>query len=188
MTLLLLALGLSLDAFAAALSHGAGAPSNAGLTAALRIGLAFGAAQAVMPLFGWALGLAFASVIQDVDHWIAFVLLVLIGAHMIRESVTGSDRAAQRHTAPTRGWALLGAAVATSIDAAAAGVTLAFLEQPILLACGVIGAVTLVLSAAGVLIGRVAGLLAGRHAQMLGGVVLIGVGARILVGHTLFGE
>lgn len=188
MTLLLLALGLSLDAFAAALSHGAGAPSNTGPGAALRIGLAFGAAQAVMPLFGWGLGLAFASVIQDVDHWIAFVLLALIGVHMIREALAGADHAAQHRAAPTRGWTLAGAAVATSIDAAAAGVTLAFLEQPILLACGVIGAVTLVLSAVGVLIGRVAGLLAGRNAQILGGVVLIGIGARILIGHTLFGE
>ena len=177
-----------MDAFAAALSHGAGAPSSVRPIAALRVGLAFGVAQAIMPLLGWALGVAFASVIQDVDHWIAFVLLVLIGVHMVREAAGSEDQSPSSGGAPARGWTLLGAAVATSIDAAAAGVTLALLEQPILLACSVIGIVTLVLSTAGVLIGRIAGLLAGRRAQMLGGLVLIGIGLRILIGHVFFGE
>jgi manganese efflux pump family protein len=183
-TLLLLAVALSMDAFAAALSHGAAARSRPGASEALRVGLAFGSAQALMPLLGWALGIAFISIIRDVDHWVAFVLLGLIGGRMVREGLRADNAA----SAPRSGkWALLTAAIATSIDAAAAGVTLPVLDQPILLACAVIGAVTLILSTTGVFIGKIAGALIGRRAEVLGGLVLIGIGAKILVEHVYFG-
>lgn len=187
MTLFLLALGLSMDAFAAAISRGASARPRPDASAALRVGLAFGLAQGLMPLVGWTLGLAFASFIRDVDHWIAFVLLVLIGVHMLREGLSRHGEPADASLSPQGGWALLGAAVATSVDAAAAGVTFVLLEQPVLLACAVIGLVTLVLSAIGVLIGRMAGALAGRRAQALGGLVLVGIGLKILIEHLFFG-
>lgn len=119
-TLLLLALALSMDAFAAALSQGAVAQPHPRVRGALRVGLAFGLAQAIMPLIGWGLGLAFASIIREVDHWIAFVLLVLIGGRMIYAGVnTKPDKSDKVSTAT--GWALFTAAVATSVDAAAAG-------------------------------------------------------------------
>lgn len=183
-TLLLLALALSMDSFAAAMSKGAAArpwPSTGG---ALLIGAAFGGAQAVMPMVGWALGLAFALFLREIDHWVAFVVLGILGARMIRQGLAKED-----DTVPVplaTGSPLFGAAIATSIDAAAAGVTLAFLKQPILFACAIIGTVTLLISVAGVFLGAVAGSLIGRRAEILGGLVLIALGTKILVEHLWF--
>ena len=181
-TLILLALALSMDAFAASLSQGAAARASATLAGALRIGAAFGSAQAIMPLLGWALGLAFASVIRNMDHWIAFVLLAAIGGRMMHGGLaTGVD---DNNSMPLiTGWALAGIAVATSIDAAAAGVTIAFLQQPVLVTCAVIGTVTFLLSSAGVLLGGTLGTVVGKRAELLGGIVLIGLGCKILVEH-----
>jgi putative Mn2+ efflux pump MntP len=185
-TLFVLAIALAMDAFAAALGRGAAGRGHAGVAEALRVGLTFGAAQALMPLLGWALGVAFIGVIRDIDHWIAFVLLAFIGARMVRAGLRAADVAA-----PADGragtWALVPAALATSIDAAAAGVTLPVLAQPVLLACAVIGAVTCALSTAGVLLGAAAGAFLGRRAEVVGGVVLIGIGAKILIEHLYFG-
>ena len=181
-TVILLALALSMDAFAASLSQGAASRPSATLTGALRIGAAFGSAQAFMPLLGWALGLAFASVIRNMDHWIAFVLLAAIGGRMMHAGLaTGVD---DNNSMPLiTGWALAGIAVATSIDAAAAGVTIAFLQQPVLVTCAVIGTVTFLLSSAGVLLGGTLGTVVGKRAELLGGIVLIGLGCKILVEH-----
>ena len=188
MTLFLLALGLSMDAFAAAIGQGAAARPQPGPAGALLVGLAFGAAQAIMPLLGWALGTAFESVIASVDHWIAFAMLVAIGAHMIHSARAAGHRpAAPVSAALAAGWPLLTASVATSVDAGAAGVTLALLDQPMAAACATIGLVTLVMSTAGVLIGKAAGALAGQRAEALGGVVLIGIGTKILIEHLFFG-
>ena len=186
MTVILLALALSMDAFAAALSQGAAARPSATLVGALRIGAAFGSAQAIMPLLGWALGLAFASMIRDMDHWIAFVLLAAIGGRMVHAALaSGID---DNGSMPfITGWALAGAAVATSIDAAAAGVTIAFLRQPVLVTCAVIGTVTFLLSIAGVLLGGALGSVVGKRAELLGGLVLIGLGCKILIEHQFLG-
>lgn len=181
--LVALALALAADAFAVALCQGAAARS--GMRGALRIGAAFGAAQALMPLLGWAAGVAFASAIRDVDHWIAFVLLALLGARTLREGLSAE---AGCDAAPSlSGWALLGAAMATSIDAAAAGVTLPTLGAPVLVACAVIGGVTLLLCAGGVLLGAAGGARLGKRAEVLGGVALILIGTKILVEHIFFG-
>ena len=182
--LLALALALAADAFAVALCQGARA--HGGVRGALRIGVAFGAAQALMPLLGWGAGVAFAAAIRDFDHWIAFALLGLLGARTLREGL--SDGPAVCEVAPSlAGWALLGAAMATSIDAAAAGVTLPTLDAPVLLACAVIGAVTWVLCTGGVLLGAAGGARLGKRAEVLGGVALILIGTKILVEHIFFG-
>jgi putative Mn2+ efflux pump MntP len=180
-TIFLLALALSMDAFAASLSQGAAArPATVGV--ALRIGAAFGSAQAVMPLLGWGLGVTFAPLMRDVDHWIAFVLLTAIGVHMVHAGLA-ADADSKPSVTRLGGWALAGLAIATSIDAAAAGVTIPLLAQPVLATCAVIGIVTFFLSCAGVLLGGALGSVAGRRAEILGGLVLIGLGCKILIEH-----
>ncbi|HYD13342.1 MAG TPA: manganese efflux pump MntP family protein [Allosphingosinicella sp.] len=178
--LALLALALAMDAFAAALAQGA---AGAGRGAALRIGAAFGFAQGVMPLLGWGLGLAFARVLQAVDHWLALILLSALGLKMLREAF-GDGEGAPRQLF---GWALFTCAIATSIDAAAAGLTLPALGVPILLAVAAIGATTAILSWGGVLAGRAAGARLGRYAGVAGGLILIGIGVKIFVEHQFLG-
>lgn len=186
-TIVLLAVALAMDAFAAAVAQGVSARPHPGAAKALRVGLAFGIAQALMPLAGWGLGLAFASIVREVDHWIAFVLLAFIGARMTLAGLRPQATVPEAASVPASGWGLLAPAIATSIDAAAAGVTLPMLGQPVLLACVIIGAVTFVLSAAGVLIGAVAGALVGQRAEVLGGLVLVGIGTKVLIEHLYFG-
>lgn len=182
-TLLVLAFALAADAFAVALCQGAAV--RPGWRGAARIGVAFGAAQALMPLVGWGLGVAFADAIRDVDHWVAFILLAILGAKTLKEGIT-PDEAGCDPTPSLSSWALLGAAVATSIDAAAAGITLPTLGAPILLACAVIGLVTLLLCAAGVFIGAASGARLGKKAEIAGGLALIAIGTKILVDHMFF--
>ncbi len=180
--LIALAIGLAMDAFAVSIAQGASArPGTAG---AIRIGAAFGLAQALMPLLGWGLGVAFAGVIRSVDHWVAFVLLGVLGAKMLREGLRGDDAT----PAPALiGWALLGAAVATSVDAAAAGITLPMIGAPIAVACAVIGIVTAGLCVVGVMIGAASGARLGKIAEVIGGLLLIGIGGEILIDHLFFG-
>ncbi len=180
-SLLALSLGLAMDAFAVSVAQGAAAGrGNAG---AFKIGAAFGAAQGLMPLIGWALGAAFEGAIRNVDHWIAFVLLGLLGAKMLREGLAGEEAS----PAPALlGWALLGAAIATSVDAAAAGITLPTIGAPVLIACATIGMVTGLLCIAGVRVGAAYGARLGKLAEMAGGTLLIFIGAKILIQHLFF--
>lgn len=182
--LVALAFALAADAFAVALCQGAAA--RAGLRGAVRIGAAFGAAQALMPLLGWAAGVAFASVIRNVDHWVAFGLLAVLGAKTLREGLSAEtdDCDASRSLS---GWALLGAAFATSIDAAAAGVTLPALGAPVAVVCAVIGVVTLVACTGGVFLGAAGGARLGKRAEIVGGLALIAIGTKILIEHVFFG-
>ncbi len=181
-SILALSLGLAMDAFAVSVAQGASArPGTAGT---LRIAGAFGVAQGLMPLIGWALGAAFESAIREVDHWVAFVLLGLLGARMLREGLAG---AAATPAPALIGWALLGAAVATSIDAAAAGITLPVIGAPVLIACAAIGLITAALCVAGVRIGAAYGARLGRLAEVAGGTLLILIGAKILIQHLFFG-
>jgi len=185
LTLFVLSLALAADAFAAAVCQGATATPRPGVGAALRVGAAFGAAQAVMPLVGWLLGAAAISIVREFDHWVAFVLLAGIGAKMLWEARQPSDCGPP---APMMtGWALGAAALATSIDAAAAGVTLPLIGLPVLVSAAVIGLVTLTLSTAGVAIGAAAGARIGRGATLAGGVVLILLGTKILFEHLAAG-
>lgn len=178
-TLLLLALALAMDAFAVSLAQGAS--SRPGVAGALRMGLAFGVAQAVMPLLGWGLGVAFAGLIEAVDHWIAFVLLGAIGLKMIHEGLAADEPDAP--TVALSGKALLLAAIATSIDAAAAGVTLPTIGLPVGISVATIGVVTAILCFIGTLLGARIGDRLGKVAEIGGGVVLVGLGCRILAQH-----
>ncbi len=177
-TLLLLAFALAMDAFCVAVAQGASA--RPGVGGAVRMALAFGLAQALMPLAGWGLGQAFAGVIERVDHWIAFALLAAIGGKMIHEAMDGDETPA----IPLSGAGLLTAALATSVDAAAAGITLPALGLPVGLSVTTIGMVTAGLCLVGALAGGAIGARAGRRAEVIGGLVLIGLGGRVLLQHT----
>ena len=150
---------------------------------AVIVGAWFGAFQALMPAIGWLLGSAFADMIEAVDHWIAFVLLALIGGNMIREALGHEEEDADPSLAPI---AMLLLAVATSIDALAVGVTFAFLRVAVVPAVTLIGVCTFAISAAGVKIGNVFGARYKSRAELLGGIVLVLIGLKILLDHLGF--
>lgn len=181
--LLLIGVGLSMDAFAVAVCQGLCMP-KLNLRHAAVIALFFGGFQALMPLAGWLLGAQFAGYIQHLDHWLAFVLLAFIGGKMLWESRSVETESASCAVAVTLDYRqLLGMAVATSIDALAVGVTFAFLEVEILPAVTVIGCTTFCLSLVGVAVGAFFGARFQRWAEMAGGLILILLGARILLEH-----
>lgn len=178
--LFLIAVGLSMDAFAVSICKGL-ATGKAKLSQMGVTGLYFGGFQAGMPLIGYLLGKNFESLIVQWDHWIAFVLLGLIGANMIRESCgCGDDDDVDADFSPK---AMLPMAVATSIDALAVGVTFAFLRVNIVPAVSFIGATTFLLSALGVKIGSIVGAKFKTISERLGGVILILMGLKILLEH-----
>lgn len=181
--LLVLALGLSMDAFAVSICKGLSVPKLQAKHC-LICGVYFGGFQALMPLIGWALGIRFQSMITNIDHWIAFVLLAVIGANMIKESFSKEEECPD---ASFGFKTMLTLAVATSIDALAVGVTFAFLDVSIVPAVLLIGATTFVCSAVGVRIGNVFGNRFQSKAEFLGGLVLIAIGLKILIEHLFFG-
>lgn len=181
--LLALALGLSMDAFAVSICKGLSVPKLQAKHC-LICGVYFGGFQALMPLIGWALGIRFQSMITNIDHWIAFVLLAVIGANMIKESFSKEEECPD---ASFGFKTMLTLAVATSIDALAVGVTFAFLNVSIVPAVLLIGATTFVCSAVGVKIGNVFGNRFQSKAEFLGGLVLIAIGLKILIEHLFFG-
>ena len=175
--LLLIAVGLSMDAFAVSVCKGL---SLRGLRPkhAVLVGLYFGGFQALMPVIGWLLGYRFERFITRFDHWIAFVLLTAIGVSMIRETKKAEEL---NDDLSFRTMLLL--AVATSIDALAVGITFAFLSVRILPAACLIGLTTFLLSALGVYIGHIFGLKYKAKAELAGGIILIGIGLKILLEH-----
>jgi manganese efflux pump family protein len=179
--LVLLALAMSTDAFAAAVGKGA-ALHKPRLREALRTGVVFGSIEALTPVVGWALGRAAAGYIAAWDHWVAFVLLGVLGLRMVRHGLAAPEPDVPKPDSHSLRLLML-TGLATSIDALAVGVGLAFLDVNILVAAAAIGMSTLVLATLGVLLGRVLGALAGQRAEVAGGLVLIGVGAAILVEH-----
>ena len=180
--LFLLAVGLSMDAFAVSVCKGLSV-ARVKKSNMLACGAYFGGFQALMPLLGYLLGARFQSMIEGVDHWIAFVLLCLIGINMIREA-SGDDDGALDDSFGVKTMLLL--AVATSIDALAVGVTFAFLRVDILPAVCFIGAVTFALSALGVKLGGVFGMKWKRRAEFAGGAILVLIGLKILIEHLFF--
>ena len=181
--LLVLALGLSMDAFAVSICKGLSVPKLQAKHC-LICGVYFGGFQALMPLIGWALGIRVQSMITNIDHWIAFVLLAVIGANMIKESFSKEEECPD---ASFGFKTMLTLAVATSIDALAVGVTFAFLDVSIVPAVLLIGATTFVCSTVGVKIGNVFGNRFQSKAEFLGGLVLIAIGLKILIEHLFFG-
>ncbi|HEY4316175.1 MAG TPA: manganese efflux pump MntP [Herbaspirillum sp.] len=180
--LIFLALAMSTDAFAAAIGKGA-AMHKPRFFHALRIGVLFGVIEAITPIIGWLIGSLASRWVAAWDHWIAFALLLVLGGHMIRAGMkTDPEEAVQ---APRNQSMLMLAltAVATSIDAMAVGVGLAFVNVSIVEAALLIGLATTVMVTAGVLLGRLLGSLIGKRAEIVGGLVLIGVGTTILYEH-----
>lgn len=177
--LIILAIGLAMDAFAVSVCKGLSVqkvkPCHLAIT-----GLYFGGFQALMPLIGYYLGINFSHLIERVDHWIAFVLLAIIGANMIKEAC---DKNQESMNCDFSFKSMLPLAVATSIDALAVGVTLAFLKVNIWVAILAIGSITFVLSAIGVYMGKVVGLRFKSKAELFGGIVLICIGLKILLEH-----
>lgn len=180
--LIILAIGLSMDAFAVSIGKGLSMKKN-DLKKAAIIGLYFGGFQAGMPLIGYFLGAQFQNKIASIDHWIAFVLLGVIGVNMIREALSGDDDADDDDTLSVKSMLIL--SIATSIDALAVGVTFAFLNVNILFAASTIGLCTFLLSAIGVRLGNTLGAKYKSRAELTGGIILIAMGIKILLSHLL---
>ncbi|WP_101927636.1 MULTISPECIES: manganese efflux pump MntP [Luteimonas] len=186
LSILLIGFAMSTDAFAAAVGKGA-AMRSPRFPDALRAGVIFGVIEALTPIIGWALGLAAAAYVTRWDHWIAFVLLAVLGARMIHaglredpaDDASDASDADQHHGF----WNLATTGFATSIDAMAIGVGLAFLDVNIVLVASIIGLCTLVMVTTGIMLGRALGALVGKRAEIVGGAVLIVIGCVILYEH-----
>jgi len=179
-TVILVAIGLAMDAFAVSIAKGVSVNKNK-LESAILLASLFGGFQALMPVIGWLAGLGLKDIIMGVDHWIAFWLLGFIGAKMIYDSTRSEDGKEEDITL----FAALTLAVATSIDALMVGLSFAFLETPILIPILIIGIVTFVLSFVGVIFGSGMGSVFGKKIKILGGLILILIGIRILIEHLL---
>lgn len=179
--LMLLAIGLSLDAFAVAL----GSATNGhvkGKRPAFRLSFHFALFQALMPVIGWIIGNRVNELVAIFDHWIAFILLLFIGAKMIYESFK-HEKDSQRSD-PTKGWSLVILSIATSIDALVVGFSLALIKMEIWYPSIIIGITTGVLSLIGIYFGIKLGSLFGKRMELLGGIIIIGIGIRILISHV----
>ena len=182
LTIFLLVVGLGVDAFSVAI--GIGASNNKKSWApVLRLSLAFGLFQFVMPLIGWLAGSTVVDRIQSFDHWIAFALLVLVGGKMIREGF--EKESDEQKTDQTRGWPLFLLSIATSIDALAVGITFSMVELSvsIWLAVCLIGCTTFLISLGGVYVGNVFGAKYKNKAEFVGGTILILIGVKIILEH-----
>lgn len=189
--ILLLAIGVSMDAFAVSIGKGLTA-KRVSWREALLVALWFGGFQALMPVIGYLLGVSFADLVERIDHWIAFGLLLLIGGNMIREALQKEkeavpaggavDKSAQGDSPFTFRTMLL-LAIATSIDALAVGISFAFLRTPLWPSIFVIGLTTAAFSAVGLLIGKKVGDRFHKGAEILGGLILIAIGLKILLEH-----
>lgn len=185
--ILLLGVGLAMDAFAVSICKGLGMSKVNGKQC-LVIGLFFGGSQALMPLLGWFLGSAFAEKIKAIDHWIAFILLGYIGIKMISDAIKEwkEETKVDEMDMPLDLKEMFMLAIATSIDALAVGITFSFLKVAIAWACITIGVVTFIISCGGVYVGNIFGERYKAKAQIIGGVILVVLGIRILLSH-LFG-
>ncbi len=177
--LFLIALALSMDAFAVAICKGLSV-KKVGAKHILTVGIYFGGFQALMPLIGFLLGFKFERFIVSIDHWIAFVLLAVIGGNMIKEALGGEDDEVNDSFSFKT---MLPLALATSIDALAVGISFAFLGVDIVTAALLIGVTTFVISGAGIVVGNIFGAKYKSKAELAGGIVLILIGLKILLEH-----
>lgn len=176
---ILLAFGMSMDAFAASIGKGA-ALHRPKFSEALRTGLIFGVIETLTPLIGWGLGYLANEVVMVLNNWIAFILLAFLGSRMV---INGLRHAPEENTPKIHRhgfWLLVTTAIATSLDAMAVGVGLAFLDVNIIVTALAIGCATAMMSTLGLMIGRFLGPMFGKRAEILGGIVLIGIGAEII--------
>lgn len=179
--LFILAFALAMDAFAVSIVQGSARSRHTSV--GVKLALAFGIAQGLMPLVGWGLGLAFAEPFKRIDHWIAFTLLVLLGLRLLWEGLFDAAETPVGTSKKNIGLGLLVSAFATSVDAAAAGVTLPLLGVLVPVACLVIGATTSVICLFGYSLGAKVSPATGKGAEVVGGLVLIGLGIKILAEH-----
>ena len=177
LTVILLGVGLAMDAFAVSLCKGL-AFGKVRPSQALVVGIWFGVFQALMPIIGFFLGRSFYDLVSSFAYWIAFLMLLAIGLNMIREAVSGEEEGIDASLGFT---VMLFLAVATSIDALAVGISLAMEGGDIFLPSAVIGIITLLISMVGVYIGGIFGDRFGRNAEILGGIILIGIGTKFLL-------
>lgn len=181
---LFLGLGLAMDAFSVSVSDGI-LLGKVKLSQAAKIALFFGVFQFIMPVLGYLAGSTFAGIIESFDHWVAFALLAIIGAKMIYEAV--SDKESENNGGnPLALKTLTVLAVATSIDALAVGVTFATISAPVIMSSSIIGVVTFTVCLAGVYLGSKCGNIFGNKAEITGGIILILIGTKVLLEHTLF--
>lgn len=182
LSIFLIGIGLSMDAAAVSMAKGMCLTQEEVRKSALKLGFWFGFFQAAMPLVGWWAGTYFQSMIESIDHWIAFFLLAIIGGKMIWEAFHPEETTCVPLTLKL----VIVLAIATSIDALAVGVSFAFLKVSILPAILLIGITTFIISYCCVYAGRKLGSLLQKYAELLGGVILIGIGLKILVEHLFF--
>ena len=181
---LLIAVGLAMDAFAVSVANGLTTTKQHRTGNALKMATFFGGFQAFMPVIGWSVGLLLLDFISGIDHWVAFGLLAFIGCRMIYEAVARNGK--EKKIAALSIHVLLMLSVATSIDALVVGVSFAFLQvASILVPVLVIGAVTFLLSFSGAFLGYRLGRFFGREIEVAGGLILIGIGLKILLEHLL---
>lgn len=183
-TIIPTAVGLAMDAFAVSIGAGLIVPRVTGRHV-FRVAWHFGLFQFLMPVLGWLAGRSLAGYIQAYDHWIAFGLLSFIGGKMLHEAFTATEEDRANRRDPTRGMMLITLSIATSIDALAVGLSLALLGVDIWMPSVIIGAITCLLCAVGVIFGARLGSRVGKLADFIGGTVLIAIGLRILVTHLL---
>lgn len=181
-SILLIAIGLGVDALSVAVATGGllGRPS---WQAVLRMSFSFGFFQFMMPLIGWFAGREVSRLIESFDHWVAFGLLLFVGGKMIFEAFREKEAGQAATLDPTREWTLLMLSVATSIDALAVGLSLAFLGEAILYPSIVIGVTAFAMTWAGMVFGGRIGSWLGRKVEIAGGLILIGIGVKILIDH-----
>ncbi len=179
----LIGVGLAMDAFAVSICKGL-AMRRMNYKKAIIIAAFFGVFQALMPALGYVLGTTFANKIADIDHWIAFILLALIGANMIKEALSSDDDECQDDS--LRLGDLIMLSIATSIDALAVGITFAFFNVSLLLSVSMIGIITFIICVIGVKVGNVFGEKYKSKAELAGGLILIVMGAKILIDHLFF--
>lgn len=182
-TLLFIAVGLAMDAFSVAITDGI-TIKKVKLVNALKIALFFGVFQFGMLYIGNLLGSTFAKYIEAVDHWVAFILLLIIGGKMFIDAIKGEEEEAEENPLSFKTLTVL--AIATSIDSLAVGVSIVTMTKSILFAASVVGIVAFLFSFAGVYIGNKCGDLFGRKAEIAGGIVLMGIGVKILIEHLFF--
>jgi manganese efflux pump family protein len=180
--IILIAIGLAMDAFAVSIAAGTSGRLQ-GKRGVFRLSFHFGLFQAMMPLIGWFVGIRIAHLISAVDHWVAFGLLLFVGARMIRSSFQTNTETFQAD--PSKGWSLVMLSVATSIDALAVGLSLAMIQINIWYPCAMIGIITAALSVTGIFAGKYLGKKIGPRMEFIGGAILILIGTRILFSHLL---
>ena len=181
-TIFLVAVGLGVDAFSVAIGIGA-TNDKKSWNPVLRLAVAFGLFQFIMPIIGWLAGLTVVEIIASFDHWIAFALLALIGGKMIWEGF--EEESDEEKADQTRGWPLLMLSIATSIDALAVGFSFSILKNKILLPAVIIGIVCFLMTVMGMMFGKVLGKIFGKKVEIFGGIVLISIGIKIIFDHLV---